>query len=50
MNSLLMLIPVSLVLLGLALWAFAWSARSGQLDDLPAQGQRSFEELIEHDD
>lgn len=49
MNSLLVLIPVSLVLLGAALWAFAWSVRSGQLDDLEAQGVRSFEDIASDD-
>ena len=34
MTILLMLIPISLVLLGLAIWAFVWAVRSGQFDDL----------------
>ena len=34
MNILLMLIPISLVLLGFAIWAFVWAVRSGQFDDL----------------
>ena len=34
MNALLVLIPVSLVLAGIALWAFFWAANSGQFDDL----------------
>jgi cbb3-type cytochrome oxidase maturation protein len=34
MNSLLLLIPISLVLLGVALGAFAWAVRRGQFDDL----------------
>jgi cbb3-type cytochrome oxidase maturation protein len=34
MNILLFLIPVSLVLLGVAIWAFAWAVRRGQFDDL----------------
>ena len=29
-----MLIPISLVLMGLAVWAFVWAVRSGQFDDL----------------
>jgi cbb3-type cytochrome oxidase maturation protein len=28
------LIPVGLILLGLAIWAFFWAAGSGQFDDL----------------
>ena len=34
MTILLLLIPLSLVLLGIAIWAFAWAVRSGQFDDL----------------
>lgn len=34
MNSLLILIPISLLLFGVAIWAFAWAVRRGQFDDL----------------
>lgn len=34
MNSLLVLVPISLVLLGVAIAAFAWAVRRGQFDDL----------------
>ena len=34
MNILLLLIPISLALLGVAIWAFVWAVRSGQFDDL----------------
>ena len=34
MNILLMLLPISLLLLGLAIAAFAWVVRNGQFDDL----------------
>lgn len=34
MTILLMLIPISLVLLGLAIAAFVWAVRGGQFDDL----------------
>ena len=34
MTILLMLIPISLVLMGLAVWAFVWAVRSGQFDDM----------------
>ena len=34
MNALLVLLPVSLVLVGVALWAFFWAANDGQFDDL----------------
>lgn len=34
MNILLVLIPISLLLLGAAVWAFVWAVRGGQYDDL----------------
>lgn len=34
MSVLIYLVPVSLVLLGLAVWAFWWAVRRGQFDDL----------------
>lgn len=34
MNILLALIPISLLLLGAAVWAFAWAVKRGQFDDL----------------
>ncbi|MEL1265424.1 cbb3-type cytochrome oxidase assembly protein CcoS [Pseudoxanthomonas putridarboris] len=34
MNILLMLLPISLLLLGVAVAAFAWAVRKGQFDDL----------------
>lgn len=34
MTILLLLIPLSLLLLGIAVWAFAWAVRRGQFDDL----------------
>jgi cbb3-type cytochrome oxidase maturation protein len=34
MIILLLLIPLSLVLLLAAIWAFSWAVRSGQFDDL----------------
>lgn len=34
MNSLLALVPISLMLLGLAIYAFVWAVRNGQYDDL----------------
>jgi cbb3-type cytochrome oxidase maturation protein len=36
MAILLVLVPISLVLLGLAIWAFVWAVKSGQYDDLDA--------------
>ena len=34
MRILLLLVPISLVLLGIAVWAFVWAVRRGQFDDL----------------
>lgn len=34
MEILFLLIPLSLVLLGLAIWAFFWAVKSNQFDDL----------------
>lgn len=36
MSILLLLVPVSVLLLGIAIWAFLWAVRSGQYDDLDA--------------
>jgi cbb3-type cytochrome oxidase maturation protein len=37
-NVLYLLIPLGLVLLALALWAFFWAVRNGQFDDLDLPG------------
>jgi len=34
MSSMIFLVPISLALLGLAVWAFVWAVRRGQFDDL----------------
>lgn len=34
MSILLMLVPISLLLLGVAVWAFTWAVRHEQFDDL----------------
>lgn len=34
MSILLLLVPLSVMLLGLAAWAFVWAVRRGQFDDL----------------
>jgi cbb3-type cytochrome oxidase maturation protein len=39
MESLYLLIPISLVLVGLLVWIFSWSIKSGQFDDLEGPGQ-----------
>jgi cbb3-type cytochrome oxidase maturation protein len=38
MNILYLLIPLGLVLLGIAVWAFFWAVGSGQFDDLKSPG------------
>lgn len=40
MKILFLLIPLSLALFGLAIWAFLWAVRSGQFDDLDSPGWR----------
>ena len=34
MNILLAMVPISIVFIGLAIWAFVWAVRRGQFDDL----------------
>lgn len=34
MSSMIFLVPISLALLGVAVWAFIWAVRRGQFDDL----------------
>jgi cbb3-type cytochrome oxidase maturation protein len=43
MSALLVLIPVSLVLLGIAVWAFFWAVDRGQFDDLDTPALRILE-------
>jgi len=40
MNILLVMIPLSLLLLGAAIWAFVWAVRRGQFDDLDGAAMR----------
>lgn len=47
MNILYLLIPLSLVLLGFAIWAFVWAIRSGQFDDMEGPAHRI---LMDDDD
>lgn len=39
MESLYLLIPLSLVLVGLLVWILNWSIKSGQFDDLDGPGE-----------
>jgi cbb3-type cytochrome oxidase maturation protein len=38
MSILYLLIPLGLMLLGIAIWAFFWAVGSGQFDDLKSPG------------
>lgn len=42
MNSLIFLVPLALVLGGAALWAFLWSFRADQYDDMDGAAERIF--------
>lgn len=45
MSVLYIVIPLAMVLAGLAVWGFIWSVRGGQLDDLDTPAAR-----MTHDD
>jgi cbb3-type cytochrome oxidase maturation protein len=47
MNILLVLIPLSLALVAVALWAFFWAVGSGQFDDLESSG---WDALLDRDE
>lgn len=38
MSIIYVLIPLGIVLLGVAVWALIWAVRAGQFDDLESQG------------
>ena len=40
MEILYFLIPISMVLVGLGIWAFFWAVKSGQFDDLEGPAYR----------
>ncbi len=44
-NSIYLLIPLSVVLIGVGIWAFFWAVNSGQFDDL----ERSGNEILDDD-
>ncbi len=51
MNILYLLIPLGLVLLGIAVWAFMWAVRSGQFEDLEGPAHRILmddDEIAQH--
>jgi len=45
MSVIYIVLPLAVALAGLAVWAFVWSVRSGQLDDLDTPAAR-----MTHDD
>ncbi len=47
MEILYLLIPLSLVLVGVAVWIFFWAVKSGQFEDLEGPAQRI---LLDDDD
>jgi cbb3-type cytochrome oxidase maturation protein len=47
MEIIYLLIPLSLVLIGVIVWAFFWAVRSGQFDDLEGPAHRI---LMDDDD
>ncbi|MDY6890368.1 MAG: cbb3-type cytochrome oxidase assembly protein CcoS [Pseudomonadota bacterium] len=50
MDIVILLIPIAIILAGVAIWAFFWSVNSGQFDDLDSPAHRILydddEELI----
>lgn len=44
MSALLVLVPISVLLLGVAIWAFFWATDSGQFDDLDTPGLAALED------
>ncbi|MDH5180124.1 MAG: cbb3-type cytochrome oxidase assembly protein CcoS [Gammaproteobacteria bacterium] len=47
MEILYLLIPLGVVILGVAVWAFSWAVKSGQFDDLEGPAHRI---LMDDDD
>lgn len=47
MRILYLLIPLVLILMGIAIWAFIWAVKSGQFDDLEGPAHRI---LMDDDD
>ena len=47
MDILFLLIPISLIIMGIAVWVFLWAIRSGQFEDLEGPAHRI---LMDDDD
>jgi cbb3-type cytochrome oxidase maturation protein len=50
MNIIFVLIPLGLVLLAVAIWAFLWAVGSGQFDDLDSPAYRILMDEDEDDE
>lgn len=48
MNILYLLIPIAIILAGLAIWGFFWSVNSGQYDDLDSPAHSILYDDDEH--
>jgi cbb3-type cytochrome oxidase maturation protein len=46
LNSIYLLIPLSLVLVGAAVWAFFWAVNSGQFEDLDEPGRSVLDDEV----
>lgn len=44
MESIYLLIPLSIILVGIAVWAFFWAVNKGQFEDLDAPSRLALEE------
>jgi cbb3-type cytochrome oxidase maturation protein len=47
MDILFLLIPISLIIMGIAIWVFLWAVRSGQFEDMEGPAHRI---LMDDDD
>lgn len=45
MSSIYLLIPLSVVLIGVGIWAFFWAVNSGQFDDLDQPGREILDDV-----
>jgi len=48
MDILFLLIPISLIVLGIAIWLFLWAIRTGQFEDLEGPAHRILMDDDEH--
>jgi cbb3-type cytochrome oxidase maturation protein len=48
MEVLMLLVPLAVLLVGLALWMFVWAVDKDQFEDLDAHGMDLFEDPFDH--